>query len=98
MPLALLAAFASSLAIHAAALFLPEVDLSTAPEPLVLQAEIQIHKAPTVVEKPTEPKKQPPNNPHKGKSKETLARSSNQSGSKWKAAAALLLAGCSQSV
>lgn len=41
MPLALLAALAGSLAIHAAAFFLPDVDLSTAPELPPLTAELQ---------------------------------------------------------
>lgn len=67
MPFALIAAFAGSLAIHAAALFLPDVDLSTAPEPQVLQAEIKIPKAPVVetakapepVAKPALPKPRP---------------------------------------
>lgn len=40
MPLAFLAALASSVMIHAAALFLPEVDLSPAPEPLTINAEL----------------------------------------------------------
>ena len=52
MPFALLAALVSSLAIHAAALFLPDVDLSTAPELPPLQAEIQI--PPRVEEKAIE--------------------------------------------
>lgn len=41
MPIAFLAALASSLALHAAALFLPEVDLSPAPEPPPIVAELQ---------------------------------------------------------
>ena len=41
MPLALLAAFIGSLSIHAVALFLPDIDLSTAPEPPPLTAELR---------------------------------------------------------
>lgn len=41
MPIAFLAALAGSLAIHAAALFLPDIDLSTAPEPPPLTAELK---------------------------------------------------------
>lgn len=55
MPIALLAAFAGSLAIHAAALFLPDVDLSTAPEAPPLQAEIRV----PVIDKPVEAAKTP---------------------------------------
>lgn len=40
MPFALIAAVLASLGIHTVALFVPEFDLSPAPEPLVLQAEI----------------------------------------------------------
>ncbi len=41
MPIALLAALAGSFALHAAALFLPDVELSSLPEPIVLRAELQ---------------------------------------------------------
>lgn len=41
MPIALLAALAGSLVIHAAALWLPDVELSTAPEPAPIMAELQ---------------------------------------------------------
>lgn len=41
MPVALILAFVASLGLHAAALFGPEVDLSTEPEPLVLHAELR---------------------------------------------------------
>jgi hypothetical protein len=37
MPVALLAALLGSLAVHAAALFGPEVDLAEPPEPLTIQ-------------------------------------------------------------
>jgi len=40
MPLALIAATLASLGLHAAALFLPDIDLSPPPDPLPLQAEI----------------------------------------------------------
>ena len=57
MPIALVAALLGSLSIHAAALFLPEVDLSPAPEPPPLTAELipppQLPEAPPV--KPAEP-------------------------------------------
>lgn len=46
MPLALIAAFAGSLAIHTALLFLPDVELSTAPEPPPLLAEIKLPPRP----------------------------------------------------
>jgi hypothetical protein len=56
MPLALLAALASSFAIHAAALFLPDVDLSTAPELPPITAELQPpQRLPAVVKKPSPP-------------------------------------------
>lgn len=42
MPFALLIALAASLGIHAAALFLPDVDLATEPEPLPLMAELKL--------------------------------------------------------
>ena len=41
MPVALILAFFASLGLHAAALFGPEVDLSTEPEPPVLHAELR---------------------------------------------------------
>lgn len=41
MPIALLAALAGSLALHAAALFMPDVDLSTTPEPPPIVAELR---------------------------------------------------------
>ncbi len=52
MPFALLVAFAGSLAIHAVALFVPDVDLSTVPEPTPLRAELQIPKKPEVAAEP----------------------------------------------
>lgn len=56
MPFAFLAALAGSLAIHAAALFLPDVDLSTAPEPPPITAELQPPPRPAAaVSKPDEP-------------------------------------------
>ena len=61
MPIALVAALLGSLSIHAAALFLPEVDLSPAPEPPPLTAELipppQLPEAPPV--KPAEPPPKP---------------------------------------
>lgn len=63
MPLALLAAFLGSLSIHAAALFLPDIDLSTAPEPPPLTAELKpLPKLPAPepeVRKPVEPPPKP---------------------------------------
>lgn len=63
MPIALLAALVGSLSIHAAALFLPDIDLSTAPEPLPLTAELKaLPKAPVPeaeVKKPVEPPPKP---------------------------------------
>ncbi|MBS1188418.1 MAG: hypothetical protein H6R10_210 [Rhodocyclaceae bacterium] len=59
MPIALLAALAGSFAIHAAALFLPDVDLSTAPELPVITAEIQLPPRPLAageIHKPPAPK------------------------------------------
>lgn len=54
MPLALLAALAGSLAIHAAALFLPDVDLSTAPELPPITAELQPpQRLPAEVKRPS---------------------------------------------
>lgn len=55
MPLVLLAAFLGSLSIHAAALFLPDIDLSTAPEPPPLTAELKLPPKPAAAEAP--PKK-----------------------------------------
>lgn len=59
MPFALLAALVGSLSIHAAALFLPDIDLSTAPEPPPLTAELKpLPKPPAPeveVKKPVEP-------------------------------------------
>jgi len=52
MPLALLAALAGSLAIHAAALFIPDVDLSTMPELQPLRAELKIPKPAEVAPEP----------------------------------------------
>jgi len=52
MPLALLAALAGSAFIHAAALFLPDVDLSTAPPEPPLQAEIRLPALPAVEKVP----------------------------------------------
>lgn len=58
MPLALLAALAASLAIHAAALFLPDVDLSTAPEPPPITVELQPPpRLPAPVAEPPKPAK-----------------------------------------
>lgn len=63
MPLALLAAFIGSLSIHAAALFLPDIDLSTAPEPPPLTAELKLPPKPPAAEaearKPVEPPPKP---------------------------------------
>lgn len=55
MPLALLAALAGSLAVHAAALFLPDVDLSTAPEAAPVTVEIQPPSPPSAAV-PAEPR------------------------------------------
>lgn len=52
MPLALIAAFVASLGAHALALFLPDVDLSTAPPPPALVAEIEPVAAPARVAPP----------------------------------------------
>ncbi|WP_153115332.1 DUF3108 domain-containing protein [Rhodocyclus tenuis] len=52
MPLALIAAFVASLGAHALALFLPDVDLSTAPSPPTLVAEIEPVAAPARVAPP----------------------------------------------
>ena len=57
MPLALLAAFAGSLAIHLSALFGTEIDLSGPPEPLTINAELKplpnvAPAVPPVVKKP----------------------------------------------
>lgn len=59
MPLALLAALGASLAVHAAALFLPDVDLSLAPEPPLLQVELPPPAPPASVNKPVAKPKAP---------------------------------------
>lgn len=83
MPLALFAAFAGSLAIHVTALFLPDVELSTAPEAPLLQAEIHIPQAPTVAAaKAVEPVKPPPAKSRREKNKEQQVRSQSASESK----------------
>ena len=46
MPFALVVALAVSLGIHAIALFLPDVDLATEPEPLPLMAELKLLPSP----------------------------------------------------
>lgn len=58
MPIAFLAALAGSLALHAAALFLPDIDLSTAPEPPPLTAELK--PLPPAPEPPAKPAETPP--------------------------------------
>ncbi|MGE5386797.1 MAG: DUF3108 domain-containing protein [Betaproteobacteria bacterium] len=64
MPFALIAALAGSLAIHAAFLFLPDVELSPAPEPPPLLAELQ---PPHLTPPPAPPA--PPPKPHPVKPK-----------------------------
>ncbi len=61
MPVALLAALLGSLSLHAAALFLPDIDLSTAPEPPPLVAEIKAPPKPPAAEakKPADPPPRP---------------------------------------
>ena len=83
MPLALLAAFLGSLSIHAAALFLPDIDLSTAPEPPPLTAELKpLPKLPAPepeVRKPVEPPPKPrvePARPKPGETKEFVGNES----------------------
>ena len=66
MPLALIAAFVASLGAHALALFLPDVDLSTAPPPPALVAEIEPVAAPAPVAPPARSaprKRHPPAKP-----------------------------------
>ncbi len=60
MPLALLAALLGSLSIHAAALFLPDVDLSTAPEPPPLTAELKPLPRPPAEPEARKPAELPP--------------------------------------
>lgn len=68
MPIAFLAALAGSLAIHAAALFLPDIDLSTAPEPPPLTAEIKpLPPLPEPPAKAAEPAQKPKPAPAKPK-------------------------------
>ena len=66
MPLALIAAFVASLGAHALALFLPDVDLWTAPPPPALVAEIEPVAAPARVAPPARSaprKRHPPAKP-----------------------------------
>lgn len=64
MPLALLAALAGSLVIHAAAIFLPDVDLSTAPQLPPLTAELQPPPRPPVPAEASQPPSKPKPKPH----------------------------------
>ena len=63
MPVALLAALMASLGLHAVALFGPDIELSPAPEPQPLQAEIVLQPRP-LQPRPLEPKS-PPRKPAK---------------------------------
>lgn len=55
MPFALVAAALASLGLHAAALFIPDIDLSPAPEPAPLQAEIVLQPRVSPVAEATPP-------------------------------------------
>lgn len=70
MPIALLLALAGSLGLHAAALFLPEMELSSLPEQVPLRAELQLPPKladpPPAVVKPTPAAEKPlPSSPRK---------------------------------
>lgn len=60
MPFALIAAALASLGIHAVVLFVPEVDLSPPPEPVLLQAEIVLKPRAIPEARPAPPAKRPP--------------------------------------
>jgi hypothetical protein len=60
MPFALIAAALASLGIHAVVLFVPEVDLSPPPEPILLQAEIVLKPRAIPEARPAPPAKKPP--------------------------------------
>lgn len=64
MPIAFLAALASSLALHAAALFLPDVDLSPAAEAPPLTAELQPPPPPPLTRESPRPPASPPRQQH----------------------------------
>ncbi len=69
MPFALIAAFVGSLVIHAALLFLPAINLSPAPDPLPLLAEIRLPQLPAQNQAPAPPKpKVLPPKPERSKS------------------------------
>jgi len=73
MPFALVAALLASLGLHAAALFIPDVELAAPPEPMPLQAEIVLqpraapaatHPAATSKPAPVKPHRPAPAKPH----------------------------------